>query len=93
MMDYSFAIPGPFPETPEQIINLHSELVFNDGVGPSRTDVDQDWSNFVMGASTDFDLGYGITLTPAVWYQIAMESTVNTDDDEVWATIGLKSSF
>ncbi len=93
MVDYPMTIPGILPETPEQVLNWHSELVFNDGVHPVGGDVDHDWSNFVLGASTDFDLGNNMTLTPGLYYQIAMEETVNDDDDQLWATVGVKYKF
>ena len=94
MLDYQFAIPGPLSSIPEQIIKLHSELVFNDGVDPRPMGpgVDHDWSNLVLGASTDFDLGNNITLTPGVYHQLSFEDTVNTSD-EWWATLGAKYAF
>jgi hypothetical protein len=94
MLDYQFAIPGPISSIPEQIIKLHSELVFNDGVDPrpNGPGVDHDWSNMVLGASTDFDLGNNITLTPAVYHQLSFEDTVN-ENDEWWATLGAKYAF
>ena len=94
MLDYEFAIPGPISSIPEQIIRLHSELVFNDGVDPrpGGPGVDHDWSNLVLGAATDFDLGNSITLTPAVYHQLSFEDTVN-ENDEWWATLGAKYAF
>jgi hypothetical protein len=92
MLDYTTTMPGLLPETPEQPLRLHSELVFNDGVGPAGQNVDHDWSNLVFGASTDFDLGYNMFLTPGVYYQISMDSSVN-DDDELWATLGVSYRF
>jgi len=94
MLDYQFAIPGPISSVPEQIIKLHSELVFNDGVDPRPMGpgVDHDWSNLVLGASTDFDLGSNITLTPGVYHQLSFEDTVN-ENDEWWATLGAKWTF
>lgn len=93
MLDYGLAVPGLFPEVPEQILNLHSELVYNDGVHPGGGVVDHDWSNAVLGASTDFDLGYNVTLTPALYYQVTMDKSVNEDKDEVWATLSAKYTF
>ncbi len=92
-LDYTFAVPGFLPTMPEQEITLHSELVFNDGVSPRNTVVDSDWSNAVLGASTNFDLGYGIKLTPAVYFQKTMDQSVNPDDSEVWFTICGKFAF
>jgi hypothetical protein len=92
MLDYSFPIPGLMPDVPEQIVNLHSELVYNDGVHPAGFKVDHDWSNIVVGVSTDFDLGGNVILTPALYYQASMETTVN-DDDEAWMTLGVRYTF
>jgi hypothetical protein len=92
MLDYSFPIPGLMPEIPEQMVNLHSELVYNDGVHPAGFNVDQDWSNAVIGASTDFDLGYNVTFTPAVYYQASMDTSINTED-ETWVTLSVRYTF
>jgi len=93
MLDYALPMTGLLPTMPEQVIKFHSEVVYNDGVSPLRTDVDHDWSNAVFGVSTDFDLGYGITLTPAAYHQISMDSSVNTDDSETWFTVSAKLVF
>jgi hypothetical protein len=93
MLDYPLSVPGLMPEDPEQILNFHSELVFNDGVHPGGGSVDHDWSNFVFGVSTDFDLGDNLTLRPAAYHQITMEKTVNPDQDETWVTLGLHYAF
>jgi len=94
MLDYQFAIPGPVSSIPEQIIKLHSELIFNDGVDPrpNGIGVDHDWSHLLLGASTDFDLVNNITLTPAVYHQLSFEDTVNSSD-EWFATLGAKYAF
>lgn len=92
MVDYPMTIAGILPETPEQVLNWHTELVFNDGVGPGGQNADHDWSNFVFGASTDFDLGNSMILTPGLYYQISMDDSVN-DDDQLWATVGVKYKF
>jgi len=95
MLDYPLVVEGMLPDTPEQTINLHSELIYNDGVDPrsGSTGVDHDWSNFVLGASTDFDLGNSMTLTPGLYHQITMDDSVNGDKDETWATMKLKYTF
>ena len=93
MLDYGIPMEGLLPDAPNQVLKLHSELIYNDGVGPVGNDVDHDWSNVVFGAAMDFDLGYNITLTPAVYHQITMEKTVNDDKDETWATVGAKYTF
>ncbi|MHC4644666.1 MAG: hypothetical protein ACYTBJ_04135 [Planctomycetota bacterium] len=96
MLDYAWTVPGLMPETPEQVINLHSELVYNDGFHPCGVDIDHEWSNAVFGASTTFDLGNNMSVTPGVYYQITMQSNdndVNPDGDQFWATMGLKYMF
>jgi hypothetical protein len=93
MLDYAWTVPGLMPETPEQVVNLHGELVYNDGFHPLGVDVDNDWSHVLFGASTDFDLGYNVFFTPGVYYQISMESTVNPSGDHLWATAGVRYKF
>ncbi|MHC4185857.1 MAG: hypothetical protein ACYSR4_08000, partial [Planctomycetota bacterium] len=92
MLDYGMTIAGILPETPEQVLNFHAELVYNDGFGWFGQNVDNDWSHVLFGASTDFDLGYNMFFTPSVYYQISMEDTVNPDD-ELWTTLGLSYRF
>lgn len=106
MLDYSFAIPGFMPGTEEQIIILHAEVVYNDGVTitpirPSHDwDVvypnpDHDFTHAVFGASTDLPLGANgeFTLTPSVYYQKTLNNTINEDDSEFWVSIGLRYMF
>ena len=93
MLDYPLAVPGFVPETPEQILNLHAELVYNDGVGPAGQDIDQDWSNAVFGVSTNFDLADNLILTTGVYHQVTMENTVNDDKAETWVSVGMKYAF
>ena len=97
MLDYTWNVPGFLPEVPEQPIKFHGEVVYNDGVGPGGQFMDNDWSNAVLGVSTDFDLGYGIIITPASYYQRTMEPTLQAlnggDEDEFWATVSLKYKF
>ena len=89
MLDYAWPLVGLLPDVPEQVLNFH------EGVGPVGQDVDHDWSNFVFGVSTDFDLGYNFTLTPAVYHQITMETSLqpDVDKDETWATLSAKYKF
>lgn len=93
MLDYALPVEDLLPDMPEQILKLHSEVVFNDGVDPRGIGVDHDWTNAVFGIATDFDLGNNLTLTPGVYYQVTMDKTINDDQDETWATLGLKYSF
>jgi hypothetical protein len=98
MLDYRFMVPSVLPQVPEQPVNLHGELVYNDGIGPAPIpgglNVDHDWTNFVLGVSTDLDVGYNMMLTPALYYQRTMEVTLGDDDsDETWATLSARYSF
>jgi hypothetical protein len=92
MLDYPLKVGGILPDTPEQVFNLHTELVFNDGVGPAGQDVDSDWSNLVFGVSTGIDLSKELVLTPGVYHQISMDSSVD-DQNETWATLSLTYKF
>lgn len=93
MLDYGLKMPGILPDTDEQVLRLHSELVFNDGVHPGGAPgVDHDWSNIVFGVETDFDLGNNMSLTPGLYQQISMDDSVNPDD-ETWVNLSLKYKF
>ena len=91
MLDYGLNITCPITGG-DRVLNLHSEFVFNDGVGPAGQDVDHDWSNAVFGISTVFDLGHNFSLTPAVNYQSSWDSSVNPED-EWWVTLNAKWTF
>ncbi len=93
MLDYGIPMPSMLPSQPEQVLKLHAEAVYNDGVHPAGANVDQDWSNAVFGACTDIDLGNNMTLTPGVYHQVTMDKSINGDKDETWATLGLKYKF
>ena len=95
MLDYGWHIQGILPDTPEQVLNLHAEVVYNDGVDPRpfSRGVDHDWSNAVFGISTNFDLGHNLTFTPGLWYQKAMDKSVCSHDDNFWVSLGVKYSF
>ncbi|MHC4387408.1 MAG: TorF family putative porin [Planctomycetota bacterium] len=95
MLDYPWTVntEGLLPGTPEQVINLHTELIYNDGVGPAGQNVDQDWSNIVFGASTEFDLGNNLAFTPGIYHQITFDDSVNGDKDETWVSLGMKYRF
>jgi hypothetical protein len=93
MLDYALPVEGLLPDVPEQILNLHSEFVFNDGVDPRGIGVDHDWSNATFGITTDFELAENVTLTPGIHHQVTMDKSVNNDKDETWATVSVKYSF
>ena len=93
MLDYPLTVGGILPDTPEQVLNLHAEVVYNDGVGPGGQDVDHDWSNAVFGISTGFDLSEGLVLTPGVYHQVTMDDSVNDDKSETWVTLSMTYNF
>ena len=97
MLDYGFTVPGVIPNMDEHLIKLHGEIVYNDNVTPLANRFHSTWSHAVLGASTDIDLGHNLTLTPAVYYQRALETALwelNGDNkNEFWASVGLKYSF
>jgi hypothetical protein len=93
MLDYPLTVGGILPDTPEQVFNLHTEIVYNDGVHPGGPDVDHDWSNIVFGVSTGINLADELVLTPGVYHQVTMENTVNDDKDETWVTMSLTYKF
>ena len=87
MLDYGIPISGLLADVPEQTIKLHAETVFNDGVDPRPAGPysDSDWTHYMLSASTDFDLGSGVTFTPGIYYQHTMEEAINDDSDILWA--------
>ncbi len=107
MLDYALPVAGLTAETPEQILNFHSELIYNDGVDPRPTGgyTDSDWTHILFGVTTDFDLGSDLTLTPGLYYQITMEDDgsvgaggyfgrgVSPDHDITWASLTVKYTF
>ncbi len=93
MLDYGLPLEDLLPNVPEQVLRLHSEIVFNDGVDPRGQGVDHDWTNAVFGIATDFELAENVTLTPGIYHQVTMDKTINEDPDETWATVGLKYEF
>ncbi len=90
-LGYDMSVEDLLPDLPEQILHLSAAFVWNEGAGTAG--VDHDYSHTVFGASTDFDLGNNLTLTPGAYYQLTSEETVNPDDDLVWVSVGLKYSF
>jgi hypothetical protein len=95
MLDYPWTVQteGLIPGTTEQVVNLHTQFVYNDGVGAFGQNVDQDWSHMVLGASTEFDLGNNLAFTPGVYHQVTFDDSVNGDEDETWVSVGMKYRF
>ncbi len=89
-LGYDWTMPGILPGDSEQIVSLIADLTYNDGYGGAG--VDHDWSHATLGASTSFQIADNLTFTPAVYYQISMEDSVNKED-EVWTALSLTYKF
>jgi hypothetical protein len=93
MLDYAMPVQCPLTDE-ERILNWHSELIYNDGVGPAGQNVDHDWSNAVFGVSTDIALQETLIFTPGIYYQVTMDSSVNANkDDYLWGGFTIKHLF
>jgi hypothetical protein len=92
MLDYAWKVKCPVMGG-DRVLNLHSEVVYNDGVDPRGIGVDHDWSNAVFGVSTNFDLGHNMVFTPGVYHQICMDESVNPDKSDTWGTATLRYNF
>jgi len=90
-LDYGLTVPGFLENNPEQTIDLHWDLTFNDGAGLAAGGVDSDWSHTTFGASTDIALGGG-TLRPGVFYQVSMDESVN-NEDELYTAVSYSFNF
>jgi hypothetical protein len=103
-LDYRVEFPGLTPESPTQPATFMWEIVYNDGTNPvpgtnGRTNakIDNDWTHWLIGADMDFNLGYNVTLTPAVYYQYTMEPDLRSNNyakqNEFWFTVGARLAF
>jgi len=94
MLDYGWALPAIVPNTAEQVLNLHAEVVYNDGVSPTPAkNPDHDWSDAVFGVSTDFPLCKDLIFTPGVYHQVTMDKSVNDKENLTWAMASLTYKF
>lgn len=91
MLDYGLNMACPMTGD-SRVINLHSEFIYNDGVGPNGANVDHDWSNAVLGASTDFEVADNICFTPGIFYQSSWDDSVNPES-EFWASFTAALKF
>ena len=89
MLDCPLTVQDFLPDAPEQVLNLHAEFIYNDGVHPGGGNADHDWSNVVFGVSTDFDLGNDFTFTPGIYHQVTMDKSLNPDKDETCVSLGM----
>lgn len=89
-LGYDWTIPGILSDSTEQIVNLFADLTYNDGYASAN--VDHDWSHATLGASTSFEIAENLTFTPALYYQMTMDDSVN-NEDEVWTGLSLTYQF
>jgi hypothetical protein len=89
-LSYDWVLPGIMSDMPEQVVTLLADVTYNDGFNGAA--VDHDWSHATIGAATPITLAPNLTFTPAVFQQISMEDTVNTDND-TWTTLSVTYQF
>lgn len=86
-LDYNWT----FEQMPELPMKASADAVYNDGTGPGN--VDSDWSHILWGLSTNFKCPLtGAKVTPGIWYQTSMDSSVN-EEDELFSGISYALSF
>jgi len=91
-LDYGIPTALFLPDMPaEQILKLSSLAVYNSGVGATGM-VDHDWSHFTFGLSTEFAITDNVSFTPAIYYQLSMDDSIN-DDDETWCGLSMTYKF
>ncbi len=89
-LSYGLTMPAISTDSPGQVVSLIADVTYNDGYG--ATNADHDWSHATVGASTSFSIAENLNFTPAVFYQISMDDSVNPDD-EVWTSLSLTYGF
>jgi len=83
--NYDFALQ----QAPELPMTLSWDIVYNDGV----LGVDHDFSHMLWGLKTKMTCPMtGATITPAVYFQNSMDSSVN-DEDELFAGLSYTLKF
>lgn len=88
-LGYDLTLPTFWAGKKEQTFSFFGDITYNDGFGGKS--VDSDWSHAVIGVRTNLGSG-NLTVTPAIYYQISMDDSVN-DEDELWCGISLTYSF
>ncbi|MBW8017984.1 MAG: hypothetical protein FVQ82_17580 [Planctomycetes bacterium] len=102
-LDYGLNVGNIFENNPEQVINLSMDATYNGSAGlpgsldkstgaVTRSNVDHDWSHITLGASTAIELPGAGTLTPAIYYQISMDKSVNPEN-ELWTGVSWGFTF
>jgi hypothetical protein len=91
MLDYTVPVHCPFTGV-DRKVNFHSEIVWNDGVAPTGANTDHDWSNAVLGVSTNYEVEDNLFFTPGFYYQSSWDDSVNSSD-EYWLSLGMSYKF
>lgn len=98
-LNYALPLENISSEIPKQTLDFHTELVWNNHIDPRPYGgySSSDWTDFVMGVSTDFDLGSGFVFTPGINEQLTMEDDgskgVAPKHDICWADFTVKYKF
>lgn len=69
-------VPGLSEDDWFQTLSLGADVTYNDGAFGA----DHDWSHVTLSLSTSLPVG-PVTLTPALYYQVSMDDSVNPDDE------------
>ena len=90
-------MPSLLGKKTQQDVHLSADIAYNDGTGAhcnalANTGVDHDWSHAVLGISTEFEISADLAFTPAIYYQISMDDSVNTSD-EYWVSLSFTHQF
>ena len=86
-MSCDLPVPCPLRKDTQQVFSFFTDITYNDGAFAA----DHDWSHSTMGVSTGIEVG-PVTVTPALYYQISMDDSVN-DEDELWGGLSVSYSF
>ena len=74
-----------------EALSVSGEIAYTDGLGGSAKD--HDWSYSAFGLSTKFNLTENLIFTPALYYQITMDKSVNPDKDLIYCVLSMKYKF
>jgi hypothetical protein len=86
-LSFDLPVPCPLKEDTRQVFSFFTDITYNDGAFAA----DHDWSHSTIGVSTGVEVG-PITITPALYYQISMDDSVN-DEDELWGGLSVSYGF
>jgi hypothetical protein len=103
-MSYDMTMEGMTADMPEMVVTMMAEVWHNGsawghlntqlatGTTDVATDVDHDWSHFVLGATTEMPVGEWV-MSPGIFYQHTMEDDVTDQPDIVWGKVSMAYKF